>query len=306
MKPLRKGNRGPEVRQLQEMLVASGYRIVPDEYFWNDTEAAVRAFQRKQGLIPDGIAGPNTWGALNGSTKTNSASGSFPILDKLVTLLGAPVIQAAMLARNLMASNEASKPAAQMRISEKGLQFIYTLEAFPGLSNHVHWPGGSSGVTLGPGYDMKERSETTIIADMRAIGLDTAKAEKIAKGSGLVGPTKAQEFCKANRSLVNLGVKQEMVLLRHIVPQYEGMVKRGITTNLLQNEFDALVSFAYNPGREFKNVAGLINQGKVADAMHKIKQVIKTGGKVNNGLINRRGHEVTLYLYSNYGKLRSV
>jgi len=30
-------------------------------------EAAVRAFQRQQGLVPDGIIGPKTWTALDGA-----------------------------------------------------------------------------------------------------------------------------------------------------------------------------------------------------------------------------------------------
>jgi peptidoglycan hydrolase-like protein with peptidoglycan-binding domain len=35
--------------------------VVPDGNFGPKTEAAMRAFQRANGLLPDGIAGPKTW-----------------------------------------------------------------------------------------------------------------------------------------------------------------------------------------------------------------------------------------------------
>lgn len=64
MNPLRKGDRGPEVRKLQEKLIAAGYPIRPDAHFGDSTDTALRAFQDKKGLIPDGVAGTNTWHAL--------------------------------------------------------------------------------------------------------------------------------------------------------------------------------------------------------------------------------------------------
>jgi peptidoglycan hydrolase-like protein with peptidoglycan-binding domain len=33
------------------------------------TEAAVRAFQREQRLVPDGIVGPKSWAALDSATE---------------------------------------------------------------------------------------------------------------------------------------------------------------------------------------------------------------------------------------------
>lgn len=303
MKSLRKGDRGPGVRLLQDKLIEAGYHLNPDAHFWNNTDTALRAYQRKQGLIPDGVAGPNTWATLDATEKSTSTSS--PLLNGLMAILGGKVIQAAVIAKYFMPPSQASRPASLLRISENGLLFIYTLESFPGKSNRLHWPGGSSGVTLGPGYDMKERTENTIIADMLANGVDIATAKNIAKGSKLVS-SKASDFCKTNRGLVEFDPKQELKLLRHIVPQYEAIVKRNIAVDVLQHEFDALVSFAYNPGREFSTVARLINHGKTAAAVQTIKKVINSGGSVNKGLIDRREREVALYLYNNYGKLRSV
>lgn len=62
---LRKGAQGEDVRSMQLALVAYGYNPGEcDGIFGKKTEAAVRAFQKAQGLSVDGICGPKTWAAL--------------------------------------------------------------------------------------------------------------------------------------------------------------------------------------------------------------------------------------------------
>lgn len=62
---LRLGDRGPEVIFLQHVLYQHGYlHRTPDGNFDRDTEAAVRAFQTAEGIVVDGIVGPQTWSAL--------------------------------------------------------------------------------------------------------------------------------------------------------------------------------------------------------------------------------------------------
>lgn len=56
MTTLKIGSRGNEVRTLQTAL-----RIKADGIFGTDTDAAVRAYQKTNGLTPDGIVGPHTW-----------------------------------------------------------------------------------------------------------------------------------------------------------------------------------------------------------------------------------------------------
>jgi peptidoglycan hydrolase-like protein with peptidoglycan-binding domain len=45
-------------------LLQSKLGIPQDGRFWNDTEAAVKAYQRANGLDPDGVVGPATWTKL--------------------------------------------------------------------------------------------------------------------------------------------------------------------------------------------------------------------------------------------------
>lgn len=67
---LRKGNQGPEVIELQKLLVKRGYPVAVDGDFGQKTYKAVRAFQSQnldqhgQPLVVDGTAGPLTWWSL--------------------------------------------------------------------------------------------------------------------------------------------------------------------------------------------------------------------------------------------------
>jgi hypothetical protein len=54
------GDRGVEVRHLQEALLARGIDVVADGVFGAITRAAIIDFQAANGLRPDGVVGPQT------------------------------------------------------------------------------------------------------------------------------------------------------------------------------------------------------------------------------------------------------
>ncbi len=64
---IRHGHRGQAVRQLQQQLNRAGAELYVDGHFGDATEAAVRAYQRRVGLVADGIAGPKTLATLAGT-----------------------------------------------------------------------------------------------------------------------------------------------------------------------------------------------------------------------------------------------
>ena len=62
---LRKGSKGEDVKSLQKKLNAAGSKLDVDGDFGSKTEAAVKAYQKANGLTADGIVGPLTWAKLN-------------------------------------------------------------------------------------------------------------------------------------------------------------------------------------------------------------------------------------------------
>ncbi len=73
----RRGSRGQEVINIQTRLKNWGYlQGSVDGIFGAQTEAAVKRFQRKNGLTPDGIAGPATLAKIGLPTNSNSSYNS--------------------------------------------------------------------------------------------------------------------------------------------------------------------------------------------------------------------------------------
>lgn len=65
---LKQGSSGEDVRGLQIVLNSLGANLATDGSFGPGTKAAVQAFQRQRGLVPDGVVGPTTWAALRAAT----------------------------------------------------------------------------------------------------------------------------------------------------------------------------------------------------------------------------------------------
>ncbi len=182
-------------------------------------------------------------------------------------------------------------------LSQAGLEAIARRESVAGVSNRLHWPGGASGVTLGAGYDMRHRSAAEIVRDLTAIGVDRSAAEAAARGAGLSG-SQASSFAASHRSAINLTQAQETALLRHTVPSYASAVANAVRVPLNQNQFDALVSFAYNIGTPaFRDSTLLrrLNAGDIQAVPGEMRRWNKSEGRVSQGLVNRREAEVAQF-----------
>ncbi len=187
--------------------------------------------------------------------------------------------------------------ASTGRLSENGARFIYDHEAQRGVSDKLHWPGGASGVTLGPGYDMKGRTSAEIVRDLTAVGVNPDTARSISRAAGLEGSA-ARNFANNNSGLVTLTPAQETRLQAIAARPFEQVVADNVRVPLTQNQFDALVSFAYNIGEgAFRDSTALrkINAGDYAGGAEAMKLFNKSGGEVLQGLVNRRNDEVRLF-----------
>ena len=71
------GSRGDEVKQIQTKLKRWGYYNGNiDGIYGSQTQAAVKSFQKKNGLTVDGIAGPKTLAAMGITSSSSSSSSS--------------------------------------------------------------------------------------------------------------------------------------------------------------------------------------------------------------------------------------
>lgn len=73
MRPVRLGDRGAAVEDIQRRLRTLGYDLGPtgiDGVFFGLTADAVRSFQQENGLAEDGLVGDETWSALVDATFT--------------------------------------------------------------------------------------------------------------------------------------------------------------------------------------------------------------------------------------------
>ena len=308
---LKLGSRGPDVAKLQAQLRSTSPGLACDGVFGPRTEHAVRSFQRRRGLYPpDGVVGPITAHALGETSGPHSqhppaktpATRTFPNLS---LGKGDPGPMKSIVDPARKRAEDGAEPPGELRVaaglftSQQGLQFIVRHEAQTGVSNHLHHPSAGSGVTIGPGYDMKDRSQSEVAGVLRRVGVGNDAAEKAAQGAGLVGAP-ADAFARANKSVLNLSDQQQVNILARIVGQYEEMVRKAILVPLHQYEFDALVSYAYNPGSGWHRTTKLVNEHKVHQAMMELSSHIFSHKQQIHSLVVRRAAEARMFLYGEY------
>lgn len=331
MRNLRLGSHGAPVSAVQKLLAHQGTKLSADGFFGPRTDRAVRVFQRSKNLYPpDGIVGAETLTALQGksaisaqpaatadkhfarsSLKPASLSLAPPLPANVSTFSAFSIVQTSPGPLSGMISDARAwakyfpqlfnlpQPPAVLQTSPAGLLFIAAEEEQPGVSNHLHFPGGNSGVTLGPGYDMKGKSVEQIELALALIGIDKPTATAVAAASGKSGAD-AKAFVDRNKKLINLTNAQQAGLLTHTIGRYEAMVRKVVTKSLYDYEFDALVSFAYNPGGGWYSTTGAVNQARYHDAMTFVSHQVHSGNVILPGLVSRRQKEISLFVYGKY------
>lgn len=74
---LRRGSRGEGVKLLQRLLAAAGCYLGPiDGAFGPATRAALEGWQRRRGLVVDGICGPKTWASFEQEIHLSETAGA--------------------------------------------------------------------------------------------------------------------------------------------------------------------------------------------------------------------------------------
>lgn len=91
---------------------------------------------------------------------------------------------------------------------------------------------------------------------------------------------------------------QAVALKKRDLKEHEDSVKSAIpSVKLTQGQFDALVSFSYNIGKNKfakSDVVKAVNAGNMAEAKTRLARWNRAGGKVLKGLTDRRQAEIAL------------
>lgn len=102
-----------------------------------------------------------------------------------------------------------------------------------------------------------------------------------------------------NENLVSITEFQAEELLKKDLGIAEQAVNRLIVVTINQNQFDALVSFAFNLGvrsLQMSTLRKLLNMSEYKNASKEFLKWCKSKGKVIDGLYKRRVEEMNLFL----------
>ena len=112
------------------------------------------------------------------------------------------------------------------------------------------------------------------------------------------GTTEPINGIKPHEGMVITQQQADDLLIKNL-KAYENAVNKYVTYSINQNQFDALVSFAYNCGNGALKTSTLLkklNAGDVRGAANEFLRWNKANGKVLNGLTRRREAEKKLFL----------
>ena len=92
--------------------------------------------------------------------------------------------------------------------------------------------------------------------------------------------------------------QQVLDLLSQDLKPSEQAVNNCVKVALNQNQFDALVSFAFNVGNPAfaaSTLLKMLNQKQYADVPAQLLRWVRSGGQIVQGLLNRRKNEISLW-----------
>ena len=122
------------------------------------------------------------------------------------------------------------------------------------------------------------------------------------------GHTAAAGTPAPRQGMVITASEAESILLKDLT-QYEAAVENNVNVKLNDNQFAALVSFAFNVGiNAFKNSTLLkkLNSGNFDAVPVELRKWVKAGGKKVQGLVNRRQAEGYLWMEGAYVTSKDV
>jgi len=207
-------NQPEEVKKLQRMIMNAGYQQATGRELEingkcaQDTTEALVWYQRLLNLSPSGLVGPtDSWfiAALKEMSphwRPRQQNGPLHVRE------------------------------GQITFDAEGHDYLTVVEPFrphrtPYFSRVLHWPGYSSGVTLGRGYDMGSRSRGEVYSTLRQACLEKFKAVICSKAAGLKGH-QAGQFVQVYGPMVGEISHQQQIRLFEIAYREKFDYARGV------------------------------------------------------------------------------
>lgn len=163
------------VLRLQRALVRASFKIDADGLFGQGTRKVVMAFQDQMGLVVDGVVGPATWSKLKpflrvGEKQYNDFNGK-----------------------------------SLLQGFNGDLTWVHERE---GHAGRPYWPGGASGVTLDPGFDLGYQNRDQLRACYPE--LSAYQIQALTKVIGLKG--ESAKIATRIPSIASIRTSKEMAL----------------------------------------------------------------------------------------------
>ena len=114
-----------------------------------------------------------------------------------------------------------------------------------------------------------------------------------------IGSTYYEDGTKVKMTDKAITKERAIQLAKNVVKSFEEQVNKSILLPMTQNQFDAMVLLCYNIGKSGfarSSVVRNFNLGNIQKAADSFLLWNKAGGKVVQGLVNRRNKERSLFL----------
>ena len=227
----------------------------PPTNFFTPNVAAAEEFKQAANLaVQKPMTQPTTnIAGLGTETQDIIKTVTPPAEDEIITPPSEETLKLVDIQQNLNKGFEQSKKEREFMerlVSDQG-KFTFEQEVGPG-SEKLHHPTKTSGVTVGAGYDMKEKSPDQIISELTSVGIDENIASRLAGAAGLSGK-EATKFVKDNPDIA-LTMDQQKQLFGLSFSQALKRTDRDLQTmgydpnQLSDRKLNLLADYTYNVG----------------------------------------------------------
>jgi len=309
----------PAVAQWQAQMRSRGWTIAVDGFYGAESAAIARQFQTEKGLSVDGIVGEQTWEATFDNSTITGATESPPTVAALTVEHPYPGTTLSYSPLGILSFNPQAQTFQQAlkslgwQVEPDGLfgsrsaaatrlfQQQNNLDA-DGIVGPLTWAAAfNTNAPLAP--TQQNLNPVAATSRINAAGLELIKSfeglrlnsYRDAVGVWTIGYGHTRTAGPGQRISFN----QATALLREDVSTFEKAVTRAVRVPITDNQFAALVSFAYNVGSGALSSSTLVrrlNSGDKFGAANEFLRWNRAGGRVLAGLTRRREAERTLFL----------